>query len=87
VIGESMEDIPMNPECAKCPLSGKNNPCTRIFQRWNWTHDVRRPEFVALIFDMVSNHPEAECIKLNLDMCEIENRRDKGIRIKPVKKM
>ena len=54
----SMEDIPMNPECAKCPLSGKHNPCPRIFQRWKWTHDVARPEFVASIVNIIHNHPE-----------------------------
>lgn len=82
-----MEDIPINPECEKCPLRGTYKPCTRIFQRWNWYHDLRRPELVALLADMIRNHPEAECSKLNPDICEIENRRDKGIRIKPVNKI
>lgn len=73
--------VDVNPECSSCPLFGKHNWCTRIFQRWNWNHDIRRPELVILLFKMIRDHPEAKCVTTNPDMCEIENRRDGGIRL------
>jgi hypothetical protein len=67
-----MKKIPMNPECASCPM--RLTGCGEIMQAWR-ERRVRRPEFVALVGRLYAFHSgEMVCTGMDVNVEEVLKR-------------